>query len=41
VVPSASIASSPDAKDAFFDPAADKVYRHLTFYDVPEGVQHL
>ena len=42
VVPAAQIsASSPDEKDAFFDPAADKVYRHPTFYDVPEGVEHL
>ncbi len=32
-------ASSPDEKDAYFDPSADKVYRHPTFYDVPEGVQ--
>ena len=42
VVPAAEItASSPDEKDAFFDPAADKVYRHPTFYAVPEGVEHL
>ena len=42
VVPSAEItASSPDERDAFFDPAGDKVYRHPTFYDVPEGVEHL
>jgi ring-1,2-phenylacetyl-CoA epoxidase subunit PaaB len=42
VVPSAQItASSPDEKDAFFDPAADKVYRHPTFYDIPDEVQHL
>jgi ring-1,2-phenylacetyl-CoA epoxidase subunit PaaB len=42
VVPAAVItASSPDEKDAFFDPAADKVYRHPTFYSVPEGVEHL
>ena len=34
-------ASSPDEKDAFFDPAGDKIYRHPTFYAVPEGVQHL
>jgi ring-1,2-phenylacetyl-CoA epoxidase subunit PaaB len=34
-------ASSPDEKDSFFDPAADKVYRHPTFYEVPEGVAHL
>src|SRR5439155_21047782 len=42
VVPAEAItASSPDEKDAFFDPAADKVYRHPTFYEVPEGVPHL
>ena len=40
VVPSAALtASSPDEKDAFFEPAADKIYRHPTFYDVPGGVQ--
>jgi ring-1,2-phenylacetyl-CoA epoxidase subunit PaaB len=42
VVPSASlVASSPEEKDMFFDPAGDKPYRHPTFYDVPEGVAHL
>lgn len=42
VVPASAItASSPDEKDAFFDPAADKVYRHPTFYEVPDGVAHL
>ena len=41
-VPAASItASSPTEKDAFFDPAADKVYRHPTFYAIPEEVPHL
>jgi ring-1,2-phenylacetyl-CoA epoxidase subunit PaaB len=41
-VPSAAItASSPDEKDAFFDPAADKAYRHPTFYELPEGVERL
>lgn len=34
-------ATSPDERDAFFDPAADKVYRHPTFYDVPEDVEYL
>ena len=34
-------ASSPDERGSFFDPSADKVYRHPTFYDVPEGVEHL
>ena len=42
VVPSAGIvASSPEEKDSFFDPAADKAYRHPSFYVVPEEVQHL
>jgi ring-1,2-phenylacetyl-CoA epoxidase subunit PaaB len=42
VVPAASVtASSPDEKEPFFDPAADKVYRHPTFYRVPEGVKNL
>ena len=42
VVPAAAVsASSPDEKEPFFDPAADKVYRHPTFYRVPEGVKNL
>ena len=42
VVPSAAIvASSPDEKDSFFDPAQDKVYRHPTFYDIPDEVRNL
>lgn len=34
-------ASSPDERDPFFDPAADKVYRHPTFYQVPDDVEYL
>ena len=42
VVPASAItASSPQERDAFFDPAADKVYRPPTFYDVPEDVEYL
>jgi ring-1,2-phenylacetyl-CoA epoxidase subunit PaaB len=42
VVPSASItASSPDEKDPFFAPAADKIYRHPTFYEIPDDVPHM
>ncbi|WP_239109087.1 1,2-phenylacetyl-CoA epoxidase subunit PaaB [Microbispora siamensis] len=42
VLPAAGItASSPDEKDAFFDPAGDKVYRHPSFFELPEGVEHL
>jgi ring-1,2-phenylacetyl-CoA epoxidase subunit PaaB len=39
VVPAAAIsASSPDEQDSFFDPAADKAYRHPTFYEVPDDL---
>ena len=42
VVRSADIvASSPAERDALFDPAADKVYRHPTFFPMPDGVKHL
>ncbi len=42
VVPSAEVvASSPEEKDPFFAPAADKPYRHPTFYAIPDGVEHL
>lgn len=42
VVPSAAItASSPEERDPFFQPAADKVYRHPTFYRLPPEVEHL
>jgi len=34
-------ASSPAEKDPFFAPAGDKVYRHPTFYVIPEDVPHL
>ena len=32
---------APTSSDSFFDPAADKIYRHPTFYDVPDEVEHL
>jgi len=42
VVPSKAItASNPDDKPALFDPAADKIYRHPTFYDIPDAVGHM
>jgi ring-1,2-phenylacetyl-CoA epoxidase subunit PaaB len=34
-------ASSPDEKDPFFAPSGDKVYRHPTFYDIPDDVPHM
>ena len=42
VVESNSIlASDPDAKDALFDPANDKIYRHPTFYELPDEVKYM
>ncbi len=42
VVPSAAIvSSSPEDIGSFFDPSNDKVYRHPTFYQIPEGVKHI
>ena len=34
-------ASSPDEKDPFFAPSGDKVYRHPTFYQLPDDVPHM
>ena len=42
VVPSAAIvASDPKDKESLFDPALDKVYRHPTFYEIPDGVGNI
>lgn len=42
VVPAVAItASSPEDIGSFFDPANDKVYRHPTFYTLPEGVKYI
>ncbi len=34
-------ASSPDDAESFYEPANDKVYRHPTFYDLPDEIQHM
>ena len=34
-------ASSPDEKDPLFAPSGDKVYRHPTFYAIPDNVPHM
>lgn len=34
-------ASSPDEKDQMFAPAGDKVYRHPTFYNIPDDVPQM
>jgi ring-1,2-phenylacetyl-CoA epoxidase subunit PaaB len=42
VVPSSAIiASDPSDKGELFEPALSKIYRHPTFYDVPEDVGHM
>ena len=42
VVESTNIhASDPDDQSALYDPANDKVYRHPTFYDIPDGISHM
>ncbi len=34
-------ASNPDDAQSFYEPAEDKVYRHPTFYDLPDEVKHM
>lgn len=34
-------ASNPQDKEALFDPAEDKIYRHPTFYNLPDAVKHM
>jgi ring-1,2-phenylacetyl-CoA epoxidase subunit PaaB len=42
VVPSASItASDPADRGSMFEPAETKIYRHPTFYDIPDDVGHM
>lgn len=35
------VASDPGEAAALFEPARDKVYRHPTFYDIPDEVKNL
>jgi ring-1,2-phenylacetyl-CoA epoxidase subunit PaaB len=42
VVPSVAItASDPDQAAENFEPTGDKIYRHPTFYEIPEEVGHM
>ncbi len=34
-------ASDPVDSDPFFEPALDKIYRHPTFYVIPDGVKNM
>ena len=35
------IASDPGDQEELFEPAADKIYRHPTFYELPDVVKHM
>lgn len=42
VVPSNYItASDPQQNDEFFEPAESKIYRHPTFFELPDAVKHM
>ena len=34
-------ASNPDEAEMFYEPSEDKVYRHPTFYDLPDELKHM
>lgn len=34
-------ASNPEESASLFDPANDKIYRHPTFYELPDAVKHM
>lgn len=35
------IASQEEDRAAFFDPSDDKIYRHPTFYTIPDGIKNM
>ena len=34
-------ASDPSDSGSIFEPAEDKIYRHPTFYNIPDAVKHI
>ena len=34
-------ASNPDDAEMFYEPSADKAYRHPTLYDLPDELKHM
>jgi ring-1,2-phenylacetyl-CoA epoxidase subunit PaaB len=34
-------ASNPDDAESFYEPSNDKIYRHPTFYDLPDEIKHM
>jgi ring-1,2-phenylacetyl-CoA epoxidase subunit PaaB len=41
VLSSSIVASSPEDAGSFFEPSNDKIYRHPTFYQIPDGIGHM
>lgn len=35
------VASDPQDKEVMFEPTASKIYRHPTFYDIPDDVENM
>ena len=35
------VASNPEEAGELYEPAVDKIYRHPTFYDLPDEVNHM
>lgn len=35
------VASNPEESDSLYEPADDKVYRHPTFYNIPDEIKHM
>lgn len=34
-------ASNPEESESLFDPAEDKIYRHPTFYNLPDELEYI
>jgi ring-1,2-phenylacetyl-CoA epoxidase subunit PaaB len=34
-------ASNPEEEDSLFEPADNKIYRHPTFYNLPDEIKHM
>jgi len=41
VLSSNIVSSSPEDAGSFFEPSNDKIFRHPTFYQIPDGVGHM
>lgn len=41
-IPSSEItASNPENSDSYYEPAKNKIYRHPTFYEIPDEIGHM